>query len=395
VLLVGAGEEAGAARGEEGVMRIGVPREIKDNENRVALTPAGVAELFHHGHYLLVEAGAGLGSGFTDAEFQAAGAEIVETHDEVFARGELLIKVKEPIAPEYALLREGQLLFTYLHLAAEEALTRALIASGATAIAYETVQLPDRSLPLLTPMSEVAGRMSIQVGAHYLEKTNGGRGQLLGGVPGVRPCHVAIIGGGVVGTNAAQMALGAGAAVTILEKNADRMRYLEEVLHGNLVTLMSNRQTVAEVVADADLVIGGVLIPGAKAPKLVTADMVRGMRPGSVVVDVAIDQGGCIETAHPTSHSHPVYDVNGVIHYCVTNMPGAVPRTSTFALSNVTLPYALRLANLGLVEAVRRDPALALGVNVHRGEVTYPAVAEAFGLDYRPLNDLLSPGIAA
>ena len=376
-------------------MRIGVPREIKDNENRVALTPAGVAELFHHGHYLLVEAGAGLGSGFTDAEFQAAGAEIVETHDEVFARGELLIKVKEPIAPEYALLREGQLLFTYLHLAAEEALTRALIASGATAIAYETVQLPDRSLPLLTPMSEVAGRMSIQVGAHYLEKTNGGRGQLLGGVPGVRPCHVAIIGGGVVGTNAAQMALGAGAAVTILEKNADRMRYLEEVLHGNLVTLMSNRQTVAEVVADADLVIGGVLIPGAKAPKLVTADMVRGMRPGSVVVDVAIDQGGCIETAHPTSHSHPVYDVNGVIHYCVTNMPGAVPRTSTFALSNVTLPYALRLANLGLVEAVRRDPALALGVNVHRGEVTYPAVAEAFGLDYRPLNDLLSPGIAA
>lgn len=376
-------------------MRIGVPREIKDNENRVALTPAGVAELFHHGHYLLVEADAGLGSGFTDAEFQAAGAEIVETHDEVFARGELIIKVKEPIAPEYPLLREGQLLFTYLHLAAEEALTRALLDSGATAIAYETVQLPDRSLPLLTPMSEVAGRMSIQVGAHYLEKTNGGRGQLLGGVPGVRPSHVAIIGGGVVGTNAAQMALGAGAAVTILEKNADRMRYLEEVLHGNLVTLMSNRQTVAEVVADADLVIGGVLIPGAKAPKLVTADMVRGMRPGSVVVDVAIDQGGCIETAHPTSHSHPVYEVNGVIHYCVTNMPGAVPRTSTFALSNVTLAYALRLANLGLVEAVRRDPALALGVNIHRGEVTYPAVAEAFGLDYRPLDDLLSPGIAA
>ena len=376
-------------------MRIGVPREIKDNENRIALTPAGVAELFHHGHYLLVESGAGLGSGFTDAEFQAAGAEIVETHDEVFARAELIVKVKEPIAPEYPLLREGQLLFTYLHLAAEEALTRALLDSGATAIAYETVQLPDRSLPLLTPMSEVAGRMSIQVGAHYLEKTNGGRGQLLGGVPGVRPSHVAIIGGGVVGTNAAQMALGAGAAVTILEKNADRMRYLEEVLHGNLVTLMSNRQTVAEVVADADLVIGGVLIPGAKAPKLVTADMVRGMRPGAVVVDVAIDQGGCIETAHPTSHSHPVYEVNGVIHYCVTNMPGAVPRTSTFALSNVTLRYALRLANLGLVEAVRRDPALALGVNVHRGEVTYPAVAEAFGLDYRPLNDLLSPGIAA
>jgi alanine dehydrogenase len=251
------------------------------------------------------------------------------------------------------------------------------------------VQLPDRSLPLLTPMSEVAGRMSIQVGAHYLEKTHGGRGQLLGGVPGVRPSNVAIIGGGVVGTNAAQMALGAGAAVTILEKSAERMRYLEEILHGNLVTLMSNRQTVADMVAEADLVIGGVLIPGAKAPKLVTADMVRGMRPGAVVVDVAIDQGGCIETAHPTSHSHPTYDVNGVIHYCVTNMPGAVPRTSTFALSNATLPYALKLANQGFAEAVRRDPALASGVNVHAGQLTYQAVAEAFDLPYVPLGDLL------
>jgi alanine dehydrogenase len=376
-------------------MRIGVPSEIKDNENRVALTPAGVAELFHHGHYLLVERGAGLGSGFADAEYQAAGAELVETHEEVFARAELIVKVKEPIAPEYPLLREGQLLFTYLHLAAEEALTRALMEQGVTAIAYETVQLPDRSLPLLTPMSEVAGRMAIQVGAHYLEKTHGGRGQLLGGVPGVRPSNVAIIGGGVVGTNAAQMALGAGAAVTILEKSAERMRYLDEVLHGNLVTLMSNRQTVAEAVAEADLVIGGVLIPGAKAPKLVSADMVRAMRPGAVVVDVAIDQGGCIETARPTSHSDPTYEVNGVTHYCVTNMPGAVPRTSTFALSNVTLPYAVALADRGFAGAIERDPALAKGVNVHAGRITYAAVAEAFGLAHTPLEDLLRGGVRA
>lgn len=296
-------------------MRIGIPKEIKDNENRVALTPAGIAELFHHGHYLLVEQGAGVGSGFGDAEYQATGAELVATHEEVFERAELIVKVKEPIAAEYPLLRAGQLLFTYLHLAADEALTRALLASDVTAIAYETVQLSDRSLPLLTPMSEVAGRMSIQVGAHYLEKMQGGRGQLLGGVPGVRPSSVVIIGGGVVGTNAAQLALGAGAAVTILEKSADRMRYLAEVLHGNLITLMSNRRGVAEAVAEADLVIGGVLIPGAKAPKVVTAAMVRTMRPGAVVVDVAIDQGGCIETAHPTSHSHPTYDIDGVIHH--------------------------------------------------------------------------------
>lgn len=370
-------------------MRIGIPEEIKDNENRVALTPAGVAELFHHGHYLLVERGAGLGSGFADAEYQAAGAELLATHEEVFARAELLVKVKEPIAAEYPLLRAGQLLFTYLHLAADEPLTRALIDAGVTAIAYETVQSADRSLPILMPMSEVAGRMSIQVGAHYLEKTQGGRGQLLGGVPGVRPSNVVIVGGGVAGTNAAQMALGAGAAVTILEKSAERMRYLDEVLHGNLVTLMSNRQGVAEAVADADLVVGGVLIPGARAPKIVTADMVRTMRPGAVVVDVAIDQGGCIETAHPTSHSHPTYDVNGVIHYCVTNMPGAVPRTSTFALSNVTLPYILQLADGGFASAVGRDTALAKGVNVHDGRVTHPAVAAAFGLPYVALDDLL------
>jgi len=371
-------------------MLVGVPQEVKDNESRVALTPAGVAELVHHGHEVLVERGAGAGSGFADAEYEAAGAALCAAHEEAFERAALIVKVKEPIAPEYGLLRPGQLLFTYLHLAADEALTRALVERRVTAIAYETVQV-DHTLPLLTPMSEVAGRMAVQVGAHYLEKTHGGRGQLLGGVPGVRPSNVVIVGGGVVGTNAAQMALGAGAAVTILETSADRMRYLGEVLHGNLATVMSNRQNLAQAVAYADLLIGAVLIPGAKAPKLVSEGMIRSMRPGSVVVDVAIDQGGCIETAHPTSHSDPVYDVGGVIHYCVTNMPGAVPRTSTYALSNVTLPYALKLADQGLVAAVRHDPALARGINVHDGRITYEAVAEAFGLPYTPLDGVLSP----
>ena len=370
-------------------MLVGVPKEIKDNENRVALTPAGVAELVHHGHRMLVERDAGAGSGFADAEYEAAGAELVAGHEEVFARAEMIVKVKEPVAAEYGLLRPGQILFTYLHLAADEALTRALVACGVTAIAYETVQL-DHSLPLLTPMSEVAGRMAVQVGAHYLEKTHGGRGQLLGGVPGVRPSNVVIIGGGVVGTNAAQMALGAGAMVTILEKSVDRMRYLGEVLHGNLVTVMSNRQNVAGAVARADLLIGAVLIPGAKAPKLVSEAMIRSMRPGSVVVDVAIDQGGCIETAHPTSHSDPTFAIGEVIHYCVTNMPGAVPRTSTYALSNVTTPYALALADQGFAEAVRHDPALAKGVNVHAGQITYEAVAEAFGMRYTPLEELFA-----
>lgn len=369
-------------------MLVGVPREIKDNESRVALTPAGVAELVHHGHQVVAERGAGADSGFTDTEYEGAGAELVDTHEAVFARAEMIVKVKEPIASEYGLLRAGQLLFTYLHLAADEALTRALVARGVTALAYETVEV-ERTLPLLTPMSEVAGRMAVQVGAHYLEKTHGGRGQLLGGVPGVRPSNVVIIGGGVVGTNAALMALGAGAAVTILEKSADRLRYLSEILHGNLYTVMSNRQNVAHAVSYADLLIGAVLIPGAKAPKLVSEAMIRTMRPGSVVVDVAIDQGGCIETARPTSHSAPTYDVGGVIHYCVTNMPGAVPRTSTYALSNVTLPYTLKLADQGFVVAVRRDPALAKGVNVYAGRVTYEAVAAAFGLPYTPLAELL------
>ncbi len=371
-------------------MLIGVPTEIKDNENRVALTPAGVAELIHHGHQALVERGAGLGSGFADEEYRAVGAELVATHAEVFARAAMIVKVKEPIAAEYPLLRPDQILFTYLHLAAEEALTHALIEQRVSAIAYETVQLADHSLPLLTPMSEVAGRMAVQVGARYLEKTNGGRGLLLGGVPGVHPANVVIVGGGVVGTNAAQMALGMGAQVTILEKSVERMRYLGEVLHGNLVTIMSNRQNMAEAAAQADLLIGAVLIPGAKAPRLVSEAMVRGMRPGSVVVDVAIDQGGCIETAHPTSHSHPTYEVGGVIHYCVTNMPGAVPRTSTYALSNVTLPYALKLADRGFDAAIRQDAALAKGVNAYAGHVTYAAVANTFGLPYTPLEELLT-----
>jgi alanine dehydrogenase len=394
-----AGETVAPARGARGArdgnemgaaMLIGVPKEIKDNESRVALTPAGVVELTHHGHQLLVERGAGIGSGFTDDQYLAAGAELADTHEEVFARAAMIMKVKEPIAPEYPLLREGQLLFTYLHLAAEEALTHALVEQKVTAIAYETVQLPDRSLPLLTPMSEVAGRMAVQVGAHYLEKNNGGRGQLLGGVPGVRPSNVVIVGGGVVGTNAAQMALGMGAQVTILEKSADRMRYLSEVLHGNLVTVMSNRQNMAHAASYADLLIGAVLIPGAKAPRLVSESMVRAMRPGAVVVDVAIDQGGCIETARPTSHSDPTYLVDGVIHYCVTNMPGAVPRTSTYALSNVTLPYAQKLADQGFDAAVRSDAALAKGVNAYAGRITYGAVAEAFGLPHTPLEELLA-----
>lgn len=369
-------------------MLVGVPTEIKDNENRVALTPAGVAELVHHRHAVLVERGAGLGSGFLDSEYAGVGADLIDTHAEIFARSELIVKVKEPIAAEYGLLRAGQLLFTYLHLAAEPALTRVLVERGVSAIAYETVEV-DRQLPLLTPMSEVAGRMAVQVGAHYLEKTQGGRGQLLGGVPGVRPSNVVIVGGGVVGTNAAVMALGAGAAVTILERSTERMRYLDEVLHGRLYTVMSNRQNVAQAVAYADLLIGAVLIPGAKAPKIVTEAMIHAMRPGSVVVDVAIDQGGCIETARPTSHSAPTYEVAGVIHYCVTNMPGAVPRTSTYALSNVTLPYALTLADRGL-RAALGDPALAKGVNVYAGHVTYEAVANAFGLPYTPLGQVLS-----
>jgi alanine dehydrogenase len=370
-------------------MIVGIPKEIKDNENRVSTTPSGVSEYVARGHTVLVERLAGVGSGFQDVEYVNSGATLVDTHEDVFARSDMIVKVKEPIESEYGLMREGQLLYTYLHLAAEELLTKTLIQRKVVSIAYETVELPNRSLPLLTPMSEVAGRMAVQVGAHYLEKTHGGRGLLLGGVPGVQPADVVILGGGVVGINAAQMALGLGANVTIIDLSIDRLRYLDQVLHGRINTLASNRGNIASAVQNCDLLVGGVLIPGAKAPKLVTAEMVSTMRAGAVIVDVAIDQGGCIETCRPTSHSNPTYFVDGVLHYCVTNMPGAVPRTSTFALSNVTLPYGLKLAESG-IDAVKADPALAKGVNVYDGHVTYRAVADAFDMAYTPLESLLA-----
>lgn len=370
-------------------MIIGVPKEIKDNEYRVSLTPGGAHTFAQAGHRVLIETGAGEGSGFSDSEYVAAGAETVPTHADAFEQAKVVMKVKEPLSQEYDLLREDLLLFTYLHLAAEEELTHVLMKSGTTAIAYETVQLPDDSLPLLTPMSEVAGRMSIQVAAHHLEKMGGGRGKLLGGVPGVLPADVVIVGGGTVGTNAAQMALGLGASVLILDIDADRLRYLSEVLHGNLMTLASNPLNIAEAVKRADVVVGAVLLPGARAPRLVTREMVKTMKPGSVIVDVAVDQGGCIETTRPTSHSDPVFVVDGVTHYCVTNMPGAVPRTSTYALSNATLPYAIKLASKGLANAVKEDPALAKGVNIHKGYVTCAAVSASFGMECRDLDELL------
>lgn len=370
-------------------MIVGVPKEVKNSELRVSTTPAGVAEYVARGHDVVVETKAGQGSGFSDAEYERAGARIAPTAAEVFAAADMIVKVKEPVASEYCMLRQDQLLFTYLHLAADEPLTRALMANGVQAVAYETVQLPNRALPLLTPMSEVAGRMSVQVGAYYLQATNGGGGRLLGGVPGVPPSNVVVVGGGVVGTNAAQIALGMGANVTIVDNNVERLRQLDLLLHGRFQTLASNRDNLADAVRDADLVIGSVLLPGAKAPKLVTEAMVRSMRPGSVVVDVAIDQGGCIATSRPTSHTDPVFELGGVVHYCVTNMPGAVPRTSTLALANVTLPYGLELADRGLAAAATADAALAKGVNVLDGRVTYSAVADAFGLEYTPLEAVI------
>ena len=374
-------------------MRIGVAREIKSQEYRVALTPAGARELTQRGHEVLVETDAGLGSAFADDAYERAGASIVPV-DDVWTRAELLLKVKEPIASEYKRLREGLTLFTYLHIAADEPLTRALADSGITAIAYETVETDRGALPLLAPMSEIAGRLAPQAGAHHLEKPKGGRGTLLGGVAGVAPGRVVVIGGGIVGYNAAVIALGLRAQVTILERSVDRMRHLEEVLSGRVSLLMSSSLQVEESLTDADLVIGAVLIPGALAPKLVTRDMLHEMKEGSVFVDVAIDQGGCAETSHPTTHDEPVYTVEGVIHYCVANMPGAVPITSTRALTNVTLPYVEAIAEYGAIQAVQRDPALAQGVNVLAGRVTYEAVAEAHGLDYTPLEDALAAGVA-
>ena len=369
-------------------MKVGVAKEIKTDEYRVALTPAGARELGLRGHDVVVETGAGEGSAFPDAAYEAAGARIGSVED-LWSEADLLLKVKEPIQPEYGRLREGLVLFTYLHIAADEALTRALLESGITAVAYETVETDSGALPLLAPMSEIAGRLAAQAGAYFLEKPLGGRGLLLGGVPGVAPGRVLIIGGGMVGYNAAVIAIGLGANVTILERSLDRMRHLEEVLSGRVSLVMSSSLQIEESVQDADVVIGAVLIPGALAPKLITREMVAGMKEGAVLADVAIDQGGCAETSRPTTHSEPVYTVEGVTHYCVANMPGAVPITSTKALTNATLPYVEAIAGFGLAEAVARDPSLARGVNVLDGKVTYEAVADAHGLDYRPLDDLL------
>lgn len=371
-------------------MIVGVPREIKDNENRVGITPSGVEALVRAGHQVVIEAGAGLGSGITDEEYVAAGACMLPTKADVYEQADMIMKVKEPLPDEYDLFKEGQLLFTYLHLAPEPELTRALLAKKVTGIAYETIQTNRGILPLLMPMSEVAGRMSVQIGAQFLEKPYGGRGVLLGGVPGVPPARVVIIGGGTVGTNAAKIAVGMGADVTIIDKNAERLRYLDDIFGPRIKTLISTSYNIKEAVKEADLVIGAVLIPGARAPKLVTEEMVKAMQPGSVIVDVAIDQGGCVETAdRVTTHSNPTYVKHGVIHYAVANIPGAVARTSTYALTNVTLPYALELANKGLAQAVKDDIALARGVNVMDGKVTYKAVAEALNLEYTPLHELM------
>ncbi|HXG94928.1 MAG TPA: alanine dehydrogenase [Blastocatellia bacterium] len=370
-------------------MIVGLPKEVKDNEYRVGLVPAGVKALTDAGHTVLVQTTAGEGSGISNEEYMTAGGEIVDTAEEVWSRADMVVKVKEPVPSEYGFLREELILFTYLHLAPARELTKAMLDSGVTGVAYETITNDQGHLPLLTPMSEVAGRMSIQVGATYLEKINGGRGVLLGGVPGVAPGRVTIIGGGVVGTNAAKMAVGLGASVIIIDRDLERLRYLDDIFGSRIRTLASNPYTIAESVAASDLVVGAVLVPGAAAPKLVTREMLRAMPRGSVIVDVAVDQGGCIETTKPTTHSQPTYYVENVLHYGVTNMPGAVPRTSTFALTNVTLPFALKLAKYGAVEAFKRDPHLKNGANTYKGRVVYEAVAQDQGLDYTPIDKLL------
>lgn len=371
-------------------MIVGVPKEVKNNENRVALTPAGAGMLVSAGHKVLIERGAGEGSGFADEAYAAAGAELRPAAKDMWADAEMIVKVKEPLPQEYGFFREGQILFAYLHLAAADGLASELVRKKVTGIAYETILSPGGGLPLLTPMSEVAGRMSVQIGAHFLESFYGGRGILLGGVPGVPPADVIIVGGGVVGTNAAKVALGMGANVVIVDKSAERLRYLDDVFGGRLRTLMSNSFNIADVVRKADLLIGAVLVPGAKAPKLVSEAMVREMKPGSVIVDVAVDQGGCIETIdRVTTHNDPVYVKHGVVHYAVANIPGAVPRTSTLALTNVTIGCALELANKGLKRAVRENEMLGPGVNTHAGHITHPAVAEAVGLPCTDLSALL------
>lgn len=366
-------------------MIIGVPKEIKNNEYRVAMVPSGARALIENGHKVLVERSAGEGSGISDEEYLQVGAEVRQAAKAIFEEAEMIVKVKEPLPQEYDLLHEGQMLFTYLHLASALELTKALLRQKVMGIAYETVQLADGSLPLLTPMSEIAGKLSVQVGAYYLQKENGGSGVLLGGVAGVRAGNVVIIGAGTVGTNAAKVALGMGAAVTILDINIGRLRYLSDILEGKLTTLASNKSNVEAAVAHADLVVGAILIPGAKAQKLVTRDMIARMRKGSVIVDVAIDQGGCSETSVPTTHDNPTFIVDGVIHYCVPNIPAAVSRTSTFALTNATLPYVLKLANLGYEEALRRDDSLRKGLNVFKGKLVCKPVAESLGLEYTPI----------
>ena len=375
-------------------MKIGLPKEIKDNEYRVGLTPAGVQALKDAGHELFVQKSAGEGSGFSDEQYVNAGATMLDTADDVWQTGDMIVKVKEPIAPEYPRMRENQLLFTYLHLAPELELTKQMMERKVTGVAYETITDKQGRLPLLTPMSEVAGRMSVQVGATYLEKMNGGRGILLGGVPGVTAANVVIIGGGIVGTEAAKMAVGLGAHVTIIDRNLDRLRQLDDIFLSKVQTLASSRYGIEEAISHADLVIGAVLVVGAAAPKLVTRDMLKVIPNGAVLVDVAVDQGGCFETTHATTHSNPTYYEEGVLHYCVANMPGAVPRTSTFALTNATLPYALDLANKGFERAIREDVGLAEGVNTFGGKLTYEAVATSQNLEYTPLDSMID-GIAA
>jgi alanine dehydrogenase len=370
-------------------MIVGILKEIKSEENRVCMTPAGVEIMRANGHDVLVEKDAGSGSGFDNAMYIQAGAEIVNTPKEIYGRSDMVMHVKEPQPSEYGMIREGQIVFTYLHLAADEKQTRGLIESKGVCIAYETIQRPDGSLPLLTPMSEVAGRMAIQQGAKYLEMAQGGHGVLLGGVPGVDPGNVVVIGGGIVGINAAKMACGLGAKVYILDMNLDRLRYLSDVMPANCFNLFSSPATLRELIKEADVVVGAVLIPGAKAPKLITREMLKTMRPGSVLVDVAIDQGGCFETSKATTHGDPIYTVDGVVHYCVANMPGAVPRTSTMALTNATLPYALEIANIGWKKAMQESEEIRLGANVIDGKVTYKAVAEAFDLEYVSIDTFL------
>ncbi|MFN8355281.1 MAG: alanine dehydrogenase [Spirosomataceae bacterium] len=370
-------------------MIIGVPKEIKNNENRVALTPAGVAELKKHGHRVYVQSTAGLGSGISDEDYAGAGATILQTIEEIYAIAEMIVKVKEPIASEYNLIKENQLLFTYFHFASSEPLTHAMIERKAVCLAYETVEKADRSLPLLVPMSEVAGRMAIQEGAKYLEKPMGGRGILLGGVAGVKPANVLILGGGIVGAQAAKMAAGLGANVTIVDISLPRLRYLEDVLPANVDTMMSNEYNIRELVKHADLIVGAVLIPGAKAPHLITRDMLGLMKKGTVLVDVAVDQGGCIETCTPTTHENPTFEIDGIVHYCVANMPGAVPYTSTLALTNATLPYALQLANKGWQKACRDNEELKKGLNVVHGKVVYKGVSDAWGLNFNSVEEVL------